>query len=78
MSRFIMESNYMVLTLLWMTSQYFSPTAPRMAKTLWSFGSSEFNRFKGRFLEVRMYHNFANLFYKLSESSFYEEISKFK
>ena len=33
---------------------------------------------KGRFLEFRMYHNFANLFLKLSESTFYKEISKFQ
>ena len=33
---------------------------------------------KGRFLEFRMCHNFANLFPKLSESTFYEEISKFQ
>ena len=25
---------------------------------------------KGRFLKIRRYHNFANLFYKLSESNF--------
>ena len=34
-------------------------------------------RLKGRFLRFRMYHNFAYLFYKLSESSFYKEMSKF-
>ena len=34
--------------------------------------------FKGRVLEFRMYHNFANLFSKLSESTFYMEISKFQ
>ena len=34
--------------------------------------------FKGRFLEFRMYHNFANLFSKLSENTFYKEISKFQ
>ena len=33
---------------------------------------------KGRVLEFRMYHNFANLFSKLSESTFYKEISKFQ
>ena len=33
--------------------------------------------FKGRFLEFRRYHNFANLFSKLSESAFSKEISKF-
>ena len=32
---------------------------------------------KGRFRLFRMYHNFAYLFYKLSESSFYKEMSKF-
>ena len=32
---------------------------------------------KGRFLEFRRYHYFANLFSKLSESTFYKEISKF-
>ena len=31
---------------------------------------------KRRFLEFRMYHNFANLFYKLLESTFYMEMSK--
>ena len=30
----------------------------------------KFFSFKGRFLEFRMYHNFANLFSKLSESTF--------
>ena len=34
--------------------------------------------FKGRFLEFRRYHNFANLFSKLSENTFYKEISKFQ
>ena len=29
---------------------------------------------KGRFLEFRMYHNFANLFSKFSESTLYKEI----
>ena len=33
---------------------------------------------KGRFLKFRSYHNFANLFSKLSESTFYKEISKFQ
>ena len=33
--------------------------------------------FKGSFLEFQRYHNFANLFSKLSESTFYKEISKF-
>ena len=33
---------------------------------------------KGRFLKFRMYHNIANLFSKLSESTFYKEISKFQ
>ena len=33
--------------------------------------------FKGRFLYFRMYHNLANLFYKLSESTFYKEMTKF-
>ena len=32
--------------------------------------------FKGRFLGFQRYHNFANLFSKLSESTFYKEISK--
>ena len=31
---------------------------------------------RGRFLELRIYHNFAILFSKLSESTFYKEISK--
>ena len=34
--------------------------------------------FKGRFLEFRIYHNFANLFSKLSESTISKEISKFQ
>ena len=33
---------------------------------------------KGWFLEFRRYHNFANLFSKLSESTFYKTISKFQ
>ena len=33
---------------------------------------------KGRFLTFRRYHNFANLFSKLSETTFYKEISKFQ
>ena len=33
---------------------------------------------KGRFLKFRRYHNFANLFSKLSETTFYEEIRKFQ
>ena len=33
---------------------------------------------KGRFLEFRRYHDFANLFSKLTESTFYKEISKFQ
>ena len=33
---------------------------------------------KGRYLEFRRYHNFANLFSKLSESTFHLEISKFQ
>ena len=32
---------------------------------------------KGRFLYFRMYHNFANLFFKLSESTFYKEMNTF-
>ena len=32
--------------------------------------------FKGRFLKFRLYHNFANLFYKLSASTFYKQMSK--
>ena len=35
-------------------------------------------RFKGRFLKFRIYHKFANLFSKLSETTFYKEISKFQ
>ena len=38
----------------------------------------EFLTLKGRFLEFRKYHNVANLFSKLSESTFYKEISKFQ
>ena len=34
--------------------------------------------FKGRFLEFRMYHKFANLVSKLLESTFYKEINKFQ
>ena len=34
--------------------------------------------FKGRFLEFRTYHNFSNLFSKLSEGTFYKEINKFQ
>ena len=34
--------------------------------------------FKGRFLPIRRYHNFANSFSKLSESTLYKEISKFQ
>ena len=34
--------------------------------------------FKGRFLGFQMYHNFANLFSKLSESTFYKETNKFQ
>ena len=34
--------------------------------------------FKGRFLEFRRHHNFADLFSKLSESTFYKEINKFQ
>ena len=33
---------------------------------------------KGRFLEFQMYHDFASLFSKLSESTFYKEIRKFQ
>ena len=33
---------------------------------------------KGRFLKFRRYHNFAIFFSKLSETTFYEEISKFR
>ena len=36
------------------------------------------HRSKGRFLEFRRYHYFANLFPKLSESTIYKEISKFQ
>ena len=32
---------------------------------------------KGRFLEFGMYYNIPNIFYKLLESTFYKEISKF-
>ena len=39
------------------------------------FTAMIFSAFKGRFLEFRRYHNFANLFSKLSESTFYKEIS---
>ena len=31
--------------------------------------------FKGRFLKFRRYQNFANLFSKLSETTFYKEVS---
>ena len=33
---------------------------------------------EGRFLLFQMYHNFANLFFKLSVNTYYEEISKFQ
>ena len=33
---------------------------------------------KGRFLEFQRYHNFANLFSQLAESTFYTEIRKFQ
>ena len=33
---------------------------------------------KGMFLKFRRYHNFANLFSKFSETTFYKEISKFQ
>ena len=36
------------------------------------------NIIKGRFLEFQSYHNFVNLFSKLSESTFYKEMSKFQ
>ena len=36
------------------------------------------NFLKGRFLLFQVYRNFANLFFKLSVSSFYKEISKFQ
>ena len=32
---------------------------------------------KGRFLLFQVYRNFANLFFKLSASTFYKEIRKF-
>ena len=35
-------------------------------------------RFKGRFLLFQVYRNFADLFFKLSVSTFYKEISKFQ
>ena len=35
-------------------------------------------KLKGRFLKFGRYHNFANLFSKLSETTFYKEISKFQ
>ena len=34
--------------------------------------------FKGRFLLFQVYNNFANLFSKLSVSTFYKEVSKFQ
>ena len=34
--------------------------------------------FKGRFLKLRRYHIFANLFSKLLESTFHKGISKFQ
>ena len=33
---------------------------------------------KGRFLLFQVYRNFANLFFKMSVSTFYKEISKFQ
>ena len=38
----------------------------------------KFGFFIGRFPEFRRFHNFANLFSKWSESTFYKEISKFQ
>ena len=48
-----------------------------------NYGAAEgtiarFLTLKGRFLMFRRYHNFANLFFELSESTFYKEISKFQ
>ena len=37
-----------------------------------------FGPFKGRFLKFRRYHSFANLFSKLSETTVYQDISKFQ
>ena len=42
------------------------------------YALAPFIEVKGRFLELRMHYNFANLFSKLSESTFYKEISKLK
>ena len=42
------------------------------------FVFTSYHHLKGRFLKFRIYHNFASLFSKLSESTFYEEISKFQ
>ena len=41
------------------------------------FHATSRSSLKGRFLMLLMYHNFANLFSTLSESTFYKEISKF-
>ena len=45
---------------------------------LHSIGSVFERVVKGRFLKFRRYHNFANLFSELLESTFYKEISKFQ
>ena len=34
--------------------------------------------FKGRFLLFQVHHDFANLFFKLSISTFYKDVSKFQ
>ena len=45
---------------------------------LYHFLASFTYPFKGKFMELRKYHKFANLFSKLSESTFNKELSKFK
>ena len=40
--------------------------------------SISISRVKGRFLLFQMYRNFANLFFELSVSTFYKQISKFQ
>ena len=42
------------------------------------FKAKHYQSIKGRCLKFRRYHNFANLVSKLSETTFYKEISKFQ
>ena len=53
-------------------------TTPAGAPFQFSAGMFISYWFKGRLLNFRRYHNFANLFSKLSENTFYKEISEFQ